>query len=306
MTTTLDAYRRFFAEDIQISSNLRSEALVDALATVPRERFLPPGPWVIRGESDFQAPPRKTPSDDPRFVYHNIAVAIDETRMLFNGAPGLLGASIDALEIKAGDRALHIGGGTGYFSALMAHVLTASGALTVVEVDDALARQAAANLADRPWVTVRNGDGRGIADHGPFDAILVNAGVTHPEPEWLASLAPGGRLMLPLTVAFAPPAAGNGPSLASKVFGSAMTNISKGLMVLITRTGNTDRYSARVVTFVAIYSAVGLRDESVSAELGRSMSRMPLPTLRRFRVEPHEADAACWCHTARGCWSTAE
>jgi hypothetical protein len=85
-----------------------------------------------------------------------------------------------------------------------------------------------------------------------------------------------------------------------------MPTISKGLMVLVTRVGDTDHYSARVVTFVAIYSAVGLRDEAANAELGRAMSRMPIPPLRRFRTDAHEADATCWCHTARGCWSTAE
>jgi protein-L-isoaspartate(D-aspartate) O-methyltransferase len=308
MTTDLDAYRRFFAEDIQICGNLRTTALVDALASVPRERFLPPGPWVIRGEADFQSPPRKTPSDDPRFIYHNIAVAIDQTRMLFNGAPSLVGACIDALALESGHRVMHVGGGTGYYSSLIAHVVGAAGAVTVVEVDEGLARQAAANLADRPWVTVRHGDGRGITD-GPFNAIIVNAGVTHPEPEWLSSLAPGGRLVLPLTAAFGAPSAGAGaaPSVGAAVaFGSTMPTISKGLMVLVTRVGDTDHYSARVVTFVAIYSAVGLRDEAANAELGRAMSRMPIPPLRRFRTDAHEADATCWCHTARGCWSTAE
>ena len=307
MTIDLNAYRRFFAEDIQICSNLRTAALVDALALVPRERFLPPGPWVIRGEADFLSPPRKTPSDDPRFVYHNIAVAIDQTRMLFNGAPSLVGTCLDALALESGHRVLHVGGGTGYYSGLMAHVVGAAGAVTVVEVDEGLARQAAANLADTPWVTVRHGDGRGITD-GPFQAIFVNAGVTHPEPEWLMSLAPGGRLVLPLTAAFSASPAGTSaaPATGAAVFGSTMANISKGLMVLVTRVGDTDRYSARVVTFVAIYSAVGLRDEAANAELGRAMSRMPIPPLRRFRVDAHDADATCWCHTAHGCWSTAE
>lgn len=308
MTTDLQTYRRFFAEDIQICSNLRTAALVEALATVPRERFLPPGPWVIRGEADFQAPPRKTPSDDPRFIYHNIAVGIDQSRMLFNGAPGLVGSAIDGLGLEPGHRVLHIGGGTGYYSGLIAHVVGASGSVTVIEVDESLARQATVNLSDMPWASVHHGDGRGVAG-GPFNAIFVNAGVTHPEPEWLSSLAPGGRLMLPLTAGFggaSATAAPAGAGAAAAIFGSAMANISKGFMILVTRTDDSDRYSARLVTFVAIYSAVGLRDEAVNAELGRSMSRMPMPPLRRFRLDAHDADATCWCHTARGCWSTAE
>src|SRR5438132_1494969 len=107
----LTARRRFYAEEIEMTSNLQSRALVEALATVPREQFLPPGPWAVRGEADFQAPLRHTRDADPRRVYHNIAVGIDPSRMLFNGAPGLLSIAIDALALKPGDRVLHVGTG---------------------------------------------------------------------------------------------------------------------------------------------------------------------------------------------------
>ena len=297
MTTDLNAYRRFFAEDIQLCANLRSDALTEALATVPRERFLPPGPWIIKGEADFQAPPRKTRGDDPRFVYHNVGVAIDPARMLFNGAPGLVCSAIDALALEPGQRALHVGGGTGYYTALMAHVVGSSGSVRMIEVDEDLARQAAANLGSLPWVTAQQGDGRGVTG-GPYNGIMINAGVTHPEPEWLSALAPGGRLVLPLTAGF-----GAG---AASAFASPMANISKGLIVQIGRVGNSDAFSARLVTFVAIYSAVGLRDAAANEELGRALVRMPFPALRRFRLDAHDADATCWCHTAKGCWSIAE
>jgi protein-L-isoaspartate(D-aspartate) O-methyltransferase len=69
------ARRRFFAEEIKAIGNLQTPALVEALATVPREQFLPPGRWVIRGEADFGGPPRQTSDPDPRHVYHPGAVA---------------------------------------------------------------------------------------------------------------------------------------------------------------------------------------------------------------------------------------
>jgi protein-L-isoaspartate(D-aspartate) O-methyltransferase len=298
MPTDLAAYRRFFAEDIQMIANLRTPALIEALATVPRERFLGPGPWMVRGEADFQGPLRHTPGDDPRFVCHNIAVAIDPARMLFNGAPGIIASAIDALALKPGDRVLHVGTGTGYFTALLAGIVGANGRVLGVEVDEALAARATANLADMPWVEVRRDDGRAPIE-GPFNAVLVNAGVTHPEPNWLDALAPGGRMMLPLTASLAAP----GPLV---VPGGAMGNISKGLMVLLTGSGEAPAFSARLVTFVAIYSAIGLRDDAINAALGQAMGRMPFPQLRRFRLDPHDADASCWCHTPRGCWSTSE
>src|ERR1700687_2477992 len=74
----LDLRRRFFAEEIEAVCKLRSSALVDAFATVARERFLRPGPWAVPAESDFLADSgmqtRVTPDADPTRAYHNIVV----------------------------------------------------------------------------------------------------------------------------------------------------------------------------------------------------------------------------------------
>src|ERR1700730_8989815 len=94
--------RRFFAEEIEAVAKLRSPALVDAVASVPRERFLPAGPWTVLAESDITgmapAKTRQTVDADPARVYHNIGVAIDPERQLFNGQPATLAPWIDALE----------------------------------------------------------------------------------------------------------------------------------------------------------------------------------------------------------------
>jgi protein-L-isoaspartate(D-aspartate) O-methyltransferase len=285
--TDLTARRRFFAEEIQVSSNLRSTALVDALATVPRERFLPPGPWTIRGEADFQASPRQTQDADPRHVYHNVAIAIDATRLLFNGAPGLLAMAIDALALEQGSRVLHIGTGTGYYTALLGHCVGSRGRVVGIEVDDELARAAAANLASMPGVEVRHGDGSAALDE-PFDAIFVNAGVTHLQDTWLDALAPGGRLLVPLTATM-----------------PAMTTIGKGPLLLATRGPDTARWPARLVTFVAIYSAIGLRDDTLNERLGAALRAAPFPRVTHLRRDPHEAAASCWFHTPAVCVSLA-
>src|SRR5262249_15173902 len=152
----IDLRRRFYAEEIEATSNLRSAAVVDALASVPREQFLPPGPWTIRGEADFQSAPRQTADADPRHVYHHIATAIDPARQLFNGAQGLLAMAIDTLAVTPGRRVLHVGAGTGYYTAVLAQCTGSSGRVVAFEVDDALADQARMNLAAFPWVDVRH------------------------------------------------------------------------------------------------------------------------------------------------------
>jgi protein-L-isoaspartate(D-aspartate) O-methyltransferase len=281
----LDARRRFYAEEIEATANLRNAAVVEALARVPRERFLPPGPWTIRGEADLQSPPRQTADADPRHVYHNLAIAIDPGRQLFNGAPGTLAMAIDTLALKPGDRALHIGAGTGYYTAVVAQCVGPSGRVLGVEVDAALAAEARANLASMPWVELLHADGSGALD-GSFDAILVNAGMTHPLESWLDALAPGGRMVLPLTVAMGP-------------------TLGKGPLLLVTNTGDANTLDVRVLTLIAIYSAVGLRDEAHVARLGEAMRKNPFPSITRLRREAHDPSASCWLHTERFCLATA-
>ncbi len=292
MTDTLALQRRFFAEEIEAVACLRTPALVEALATVPRERFLPAGPWKVASQGDFQSGPRmpdtwRTTSDaDPRHVYHNISISIDPSRQLFNGQPALLCSWIDMLGLARGARVLHVGCGRGYYSALMAHIVGAQGRVVAVEVDGGLAEQAAAALAPWTHIDVRHGDGRIDSRGETFDAIVVNAGVTHPEACWLDGLSKGGRMLLPLTVTM-----------------PAMGTLGKGPAVLLTNDGEAGSFGARPVGFVAIYSAVGLRDETLNRLLGEAMKTGPFPPVKRLRRDAHDPSPACWLHAERFCLS---
>ena len=66
--------RRQFADEIAAIANLKTRALVEAFAAVPREQFLPPGPWFIRSDADRVG--RLTADADPAHVYHNGSIAI--------------------------------------------------------------------------------------------------------------------------------------------------------------------------------------------------------------------------------------
>jgi hypothetical protein len=142
-TTTavpLDLYRRFYADEIATLANLRTPALADALATIPRERFLPPGPWLIKTEADFGAPARPTPDADPRHGYHNVTVALDPARAAVQW-PTQPDREADRRARPAAGRPrrphrhrhprLH---------RAIAHAVGSSGHVTGIEVDDALAR----------------------------------------------------------------------------------------------------------------------------------------------------------------------
>ena len=278
-------HRQFFADELDAVCAFQTPGLASAFADVARERFLPPGPWDVLSMSDYTpcaAPaPRPTADADPRRVYHNIGIAIDRSRSLFNGHPGTLASWIDTLGLAPGTRVLHIGTGLGYYTAIMAHVVGPSGRVVGIEVDEPLAVAARANLASMPWVDVRHGDGASLGGD-TFDAILVNAGVTHPLDEWLDALPVGGRLVLPLTVAMAP-------------------TLGKGFMMLLTRLVDG---SCAVKPFgvVAVYSALGLRDVALNAALGEAMRKQPWPPVTRLRRDEHQPTTTCWLHGPRCCF----
>jgi protein-L-isoaspartate(D-aspartate) O-methyltransferase len=275
--------RRFYAEEIQVIANIRTPALVDALAAVPREQFLAPGPWLMRSEIDYGGGPRQTPDADPRHVYHNIAIAIDPARQLFNGAPSLVTSCIDALALVPGARVVHVGCGTGYYSALMARAVGPEGSVLAFEIDEPLATIARTNLREMTWAEVRHGNGTDIASNS-VDAILVNAGTTHPDESWLSALRPSGRLLVPLT--FTMP---------------MMGPIGKGVMALVSR--NAETWDARIVTMTAIYSAIELRDDRMNDRLREAFMKGQMPSFKRMRRDPHEPSPTCWLHGDSFCFS---
>ncbi len=282
----IERIRRYFAEEISSYSGLNSEALVEALASVPREKFLNPGPWSILGlDADMAIKWRLTPSADPRHVYHNVAIALDPARQLFNGQPGTICRYLDALQIKAGERAFHLGCATGYYTALMARMAGSGGRVFAVEVDAELARRARENLTEFGWVEVREGNG-GADLPADLDAILINAGATHPLAAWLDSLRPGGRMILPLTFT---------------VDGMAQ-NIGKGGVLLVSR--NAADYAARFLSPVAIYSCVGLRDPVLNESLKTAFTKALWLTVRRLRRDAHDPASTCWLHGNDFCLST--
>lgn len=185
----LAATRRRYAEELRYVAHVGSDAVVSAFARVPRERFLGPGPWQVL---DYPAEGYwTTPDADPAHLYHNVLIAIDAAQHLNNGQPSLWAYLFDAIRPGAGERVLHVGAGTGYYSAILATLVGARGRVVAIEVDPALATRARDNLALWPQLEVITGDGI-VHRAGSAQIIVVNAGVTHPQAHWLDLLPEGG------------------------------------------------------------------------------------------------------------------
>ncbi len=286
---TLDGCRAWYAEEIRFSANVQSAALVEAFARVPRERFVGPGPWQI-GSPEQRALSSAgliklayIPVDDPRQLYHNVLVVLDQARDINNGQPSALARWIDLLDLKPGDRVYHLGCGVGYYTAILAEVVGSGGSVVAVELEPDLAPSARQNLSDYPHVTVQTGDGAAF-DPGDCNAMLINAGVTRLSPLWLERLRPEGRLVVPFTIAVS-------------------STIGQGVMARIVRQG--DRFSAHVATMLAICNCLSLRDPESETLLKKSLMGGGLLKLHSLRRDVHTLEDTCLVHGPEWCLSAA-
>jgi protein-L-isoaspartate(D-aspartate) O-methyltransferase len=280
MRRSIEEARRNYAEELRFTAKLGSRVIVDAFARVPRERFLGPGPWRVL--SPMAMPEYWTTQDaDPRHLYHDVLIAIDEERRLNNGQPSLWARMYDHLELSCGDHVVHVGAGTGYYSAILAQIVGRAGRVTAIEIDPMLAARAKENLAAGwPQATIVAADGFLFQPDRPADAIVVNAGVTHFSPVWLDALAAeNGRLLVPLTNA--------------ERWG--------GFLIITRRAGDSCRYPARFIGRVGIIPCVGERDPAAEERLSAALARGDFTAIRSLRRAPDEPDHTCWL-AGEGWW----
>jgi protein-L-isoaspartate(D-aspartate) O-methyltransferase len=168
------------------SGRVRSAAVEEAFRTVPRHLFLP-------GLAVADA-------------YADEAVAVQFTEGVATSSasqPSMMAIMLEQLDLRPGHRVLEIGAGTGYNAALMSRVVGPAGMVTAVDIDEELVDRAAVHLASARvyGVELVAADGaHGYPPGAPYDRIVLTVGSDDVQPEWVAQLAPGGRLLLPLAV----------------------------------------------------------------------------------------------------------
>lgn len=188
----LDEARNFHAQLMAAASGSDDQRLERVFELVPREAFLGPGPWKVVVNRRYI----ETPSANPIYVYQNALIALDETKRINNGEPYLHAAWIGAAAPAAGDVVVHIGAGTGYYSAILSVLVLPNGRVEAYEIEESLARRAAFNLDPFEAVSVTHGDATAM-ELPSCDLIYVNAGVVSPPVSWLRALRPSGRIIFP-------------------------------------------------------------------------------------------------------------
>jgi protein-L-isoaspartate(D-aspartate) O-methyltransferase len=152
------------------------ERVLEAMGRVPRELFVDPR--------------------DRRRAYRDMPLRIGFGQTI--SQPYMVAIICQAAEVKAGDRVLDIGTGSGYQAAVLAEM---GATVRTVERIPELAEHARARLTEAGYesVEVSVGDGSvGLPEHGPYDAIVVAAAAPAMPESLYDELRRGGRLVVPV------------------------------------------------------------------------------------------------------------
>ncbi|MBT6137927.1 MAG: methyltransferase domain-containing protein [Rhodospirillaceae bacterium] len=264
-----------YAQEICGVAGVINSRLQAAFSAVPRERFIGEGPWnVLTADGGYFL----TASADPSELYRDTVVALIADKHVNNGQPSLHAACLDAAAPAPGDRVLHIGCGTGYYSAILSELVGGDGQIEAFDLEPELVSRATSNLAGRDNVAVslRSGTEGALPQS---DVIYVCAGASEPVAAWLAALRPGGRLMFPLTPGW-----------------------GWGAMVLATRHGN--RFAARVLRPAAFIPCVGAQDETEATRLAAAFEAGGWQDVRSLG-RGDDPPSNCW-FIGKGWWLSCE
>jgi len=269
---SISTFRRFYAHYVVARAGVRNDRVREAFATVQREQFAGPGPWQIAVPGGYIC----TESDDPRLLYQDILLGLAPERGINNGEPSLHAKCVEEAAPRDGDVVVHAGAGTGYYTAILAHMVGTRGRVYAYEIDRDIAGRARTNLRHLPHVTVHAGTA--VTTLPKADVVYVNAGATHPPDEWLDALAVGGRMVLPL-----------------------VPDDQLGCMILITRVVDSAReYAARIFSPAGFIPCLDARDERSSIALKAALSAGGGNRVRSLRRET-EPDETAWC-IGNGWW----
>ncbi|MDQ3187173.1 MAG: protein-L-isoaspartate(D-aspartate) O-methyltransferase [Pseudomonadota bacterium] len=157
-----------------------SSSVMSAMGKVERHRFVPS--WLVP------------------FAYLNRPLPIGHGQTI--SQPVIVALMTDLIKVKAGDKVLEIGTGSGYQAAVLAEIVQS---VYSIEIIEPLGKEAAERLQSLDYgnVKVRVSDGYyGWPEAAPFDAIVVTAAASHVPPPLIKQLKPGGRMVIPLGAHF--------------------------------------------------------------------------------------------------------
>ena len=158
------------------SRDITDERVLEAMAAVPREKFIPPS---RRHEA---------------YGDHPVPIGRGQTI----SQPYVVALMTQELDVRATHRVLDVGAGSGYQTAILARL--AEHVFAVERIDELTERMVGALAeVDVANVTAATADGTlGWAEEAPFDRIICGAGGPDVPQAWIDQLADGGRIVMPV------------------------------------------------------------------------------------------------------------
>ena len=119
-----------------------------------------------------------------------------------NSQPRTAAAMLRLLDVRRGQRVLDVGSGSGWTTALLAHLTGPDGAVLGVEIEPDLVRFGQSNLArtHQPWASIKPAlpDVLGLPDSAPYDRILVSAEPSDLPSDLVDQIGRSGRMVIPV------------------------------------------------------------------------------------------------------------
>ena len=159
-----------------LSTEIKDQRILAAMARVPRELFVPPESQQLAYE------------DRP------LPIGLDQTI----SQPFIIALMTQALELTGREKVLELGTGSGYQAAILAEL--ARSVITVERLTP-LAKKARKVLDRLGYANIMvhlAKETLGWPDEAPYDAIIVTAGAPRVSADLLAQLAIDGRLVIPV------------------------------------------------------------------------------------------------------------
>lgn len=115
--------------------------------------------------------------------------------------PSTVRKMLEWLDAQPGDRVLDVGSGSGWTSALLAHIVGPTGKVFAVDIIPELLQMGEQNCEKLDITNVeffQAGEQTGLPTYAPYNRILVSAAAREMHEELHGQLAPNGKLIIPI------------------------------------------------------------------------------------------------------------